>query len=153
MNIPMELADILKWRDTGTNEAKPAAIGMNREPAVDRYFSTMHPVFEDMVQFGVDYHSFMDNNDIAGLMEFTEKYKDSSYGRLATFVTGLQMDIEAVKNTLLYPHISNGLVEGNNNTIKCAKRVGGGRAKIDLLSATIIIRQLDKDPVELANTG
>ena len=153
MNIPLELVDILKWRDTGTNEVKPAAIGMNREPAVDWYLSTMHPVCEDMVQFGVEYHSFMDSNDIAGLIEFTEKYKNSSYGRLASFANGLQMDIEAVKNTLLYPHISNGLVEGNNSTIKCAKRVGGSRAKIDLLSATIIIRQLDKDPVALANAG
>ena len=45
------------------------------------------------------------------------------------------MDTDAVRNTLIYPDISNGIVEGINSIIKCVKRVCGGKAKIDLLTA------------------
>jgi len=111
----------------------------------------MHPVAEHMVQFGADYHSFMDRNDPDGLLEFIDKYKVDSFWRLARFAKGLEADIDAVRNTLLYPTISNGPVEGINSIIKCVKRVGGGRAKIDLLSATMILRQLQKESGELSN--
>lgn len=144
MNIPLELADSLNWRNTEPKEVKLVAIDVNRRAAVDYYMSTMYPVVEHMIQFGVDYHNFMDNNDPVGLLEFIDKYKDSKYTRLAKFANGLQMDIEAVKNTLLYPDISNGIVEGVNSLVKCIKRVCGSRAKIDLLAARTLLRQQDK---------
>jgi len=146
MGIPLELVDILNWRDTEPQEHKQVVADEKRESAVNNYLSVRHPVFEHMVQFGIDYHDFMDNNNQAGLPDFINKYIDDSYWRLARFAKGLQMDIEAVKNTLAYPHISNGPVEGTNSLTKCVKRVGGNRAKIDLLTATMVIRQLDKEP-------
>ena len=94
----------------------------------------------------------MDNNDPAGLLGFIDKYKTNKYKRLASFAKGLQMDLEAVKNTLLYPDISNGPVEGTNNLAKCVKRVGGSKAKIDLLAARVVLRQLDKPPAADANS-
>jgi transposase len=105
-----------------------------------------------MIQFGIDYHNFMDNNNPAGLLEFINKYKDSSHWRLARFAKGLQMDIAAVTNTLLYPDISNGMVEGINNAIKCDKRVCGGRANIDLLTSRTVARQLNKSSSLSGNT-
>ena len=144
MNIPLELADILKWRDIKPSVKKQAATSINTEAAIDHYMSVMHPVCDHMIQFGADYHNFMDKNDPVSLLEFIEKYKNDNHWRLARFANGLQMDIDAIKNTLLYPNISNGMVEGINNLIKCVKRVCGGKAKIDLLTAKMVLRQLNK---------
>ena len=114
------------------------------DAAVHHYISTMHPEYSHMIQFGADYHKFMDNNDPVGLLEFIDKYKDDRYWRLARFANGLQTDIDAVTNTLLYPDISNGVVEGTNSLIKSIKRVGGGKAKVDLLAAKMVIRHVGK---------
>ena len=144
MRITQELEGVLNWRAPGPTGMKTATIDNDLESAIDRMINSMHPVFGDMIQFGIDYHNFMDNNDPAALLIFIDNYKDSGYCRLAKFANGLQMDIDAVKNTLLHPDISNGPVEGINSLIKCDKRIGCGRAKIDLLTARIVIRQLHK---------
>jgi len=146
MNIPLELADALKWRDAGPVEKKQAAGEAGADGHVEHFMRAMHPAYGHMIQFGIDYHGFMDRNDAAGLVEFIDKYKDDEYWRLAKFANGLQMDFDAVKNTLLYPKISNGVVEGVNSLIKSIKRVGGGRAKIDLLTAKVVIRHQTKAP-------
>ena len=145
MKLPLELVDVLNWRDRDPIATRPP-IDLEIEASVNLLIGIRHPAFGHMIQFGIDYHSFMDNNDVAGLHEFIAKYKDDSYWRLAKFAKGLQMDIEAVTNTLLYPHISNGVVEGTNNAIKCDKRICGGRAKADLLTARTIVRQQMSKP-------
>ena len=134
---------MLNWRDCKPIVPKQP-IDADIEASVERFISVMHPVYKHLIQFGIDYHNFMDSNDVAGLHEFIAKYKNDSYRKLAKFANGLQMDIEAVTNTLLYPDISNGVVEGTNNAIKCDKRLCGGRAKIDLLTARTVLRQLSK---------
>ena len=144
MKLPLDLVDVFNWRDAGAVEMKQTTIEANADAAVENYLSTKYPVFGHMIQFGIDYHCFMDNNDPDALMAFIDKYRDSAYWRLARFANGLEKDITAVKNTLLHPDISNGLVEGINNDIKCIKRVGGGRAKVDLLAAKMVLRQLKK---------
>ena len=142
MKLPLDLVDTLNWRDIGAAEIKQAAIETNADATVEHYLRTKYPVYGHMIQFGIDYHNFMDNNDPDALFEFINNYKDSAYWRLAKFAKGLLKDIIAVKNTLLHPDISNGLVEGMNNDIKCIKRMGGGRAKVDLLAAKMVLRQL-----------
>jgi len=139
MKLPLELLDTLNWRETGPVAAKPS--NPETEAYVDRLITLMYPVFSHMIQFGVDYHKFMDGKDPAGLVNFIEKYKGDSYSRLVTFAKGLETDIDAVMNALLHPEISNGPVEGKNGSIKCDKRVYGGRAKIDLLTAKALLRQ------------
>ena len=141
MNLPLNLVDVLNWRDPDPLESKKPK-DADIESSVDSLIGSMYPVFGHMIQFGIDYHNFMDNNNVAGLHEFIEKYKGDSCWRLAKFAKGLQMDIDAVTNTLLYPDISNGVVEGMNNAVKCDKRVCGGRAKVDLLTARTVLRQL-----------
>jgi len=144
MNIPLELVNVLKWRENETDKKNPLINDPGIEMYVDQYISAMHPIYDHMIQFGVDYHNFMDNNDQLGLLDFIDKYKDDSCWRLAKFANGLQMDIEAVKGTLLYPDISNGPVEGINNLVKSTKRVCGGKAKIDLLTAKIVVQHVKK---------
>ena len=144
MNLPLELVDALKWRENETFDKKQPPVETIREASIEHYLNIMHPVYSHMIQFGIDYHNFMDNNDPVGLYEFIEKYKNDNYWRLAKFANGLQMDIDAVKNTLIYRNISNGVVEGINSLIKCIKRVGGSKSKIDLLTAKMVIRHSSK---------
>jgi len=153
MKIPLELAATLNWRENEPSDKKRPNINPNAEASVDHYLSTIHPVYDHMVQFGLDYHCFMDNNDPVGLLEFIGKYRNDSYWRLAKFANGLQMDIDAVRNALLYPDITNGPTEGINNIIKSVKRVGGGKAKIDLLTAKIVIRHVNKSARATKNVG
>ena len=141
MKLPRDLEGILNWNATEADGMKTTGIDSELEASIDRFINSMYPAFGHLVQFGVDYHKFMDSNDPAGLVEFIEKYRGDSYWRLAKFANGLQMDIAAVKNALLHPNISNGPVEGKNSSVKCDKRVYGGRAKIDLLTAKALLRQ------------
>jgi len=153
MKIPLELVDILNWRNTERDSQNHAANEVSHEAFVDYFLSTVHPVYNHMLQFGMDYHDFMDNNDPDGLLEFIDKYKDDSYWRLAKFANGLTKDLDAVKNTLLHPDISNGMTEGINSIIKCVKRVCGGKAKIDLLAAKMLLRHLNKPARAAINTS
>jgi len=151
MNIPLELVDVLNWRNIVPIEKQ--LIDTDIEASVDHFINSMYPVYDHMIQFGLDYHNFMDSNDPAGLLEFIDKYKNDGYWRLAKFANGLQMDLDAVMNTLLYPGVSNGMTEGINSMVKCIKRVCGGKAKIDLLTAKMLIRHLNKAPKETGATA
>ena len=45
-----------------------------------------------------------------------------------------------MKNSLIYPEISNGPLEGVNSRIKMKHRRGGGRAGMELLNAYNVLR-------------
>jgi hypothetical protein len=141
MNLPLDLVNVLNWGATVPAGMNAAAADAGAEASADRFMYATHPVLDHMVRFALDYHKFMDSGDPAGLLDFIEKYKGDSHWRLARFANGLQMDFDAVKNALLHPDISNGPVEGKNNSIKCDKRICGGRAKTDLLTAKALLRQ------------
>ena len=55
------------------------------------------------------------------LFLFIEKYKLSEIQEVCRFTNGLDIDIEAVENSLASP-LSNGFVEGTNNKLKMVKR-------------------------------
>ena len=88
-----------------------------------------------MVLFLIEFHACLDKNDVALLGAFIDKYKDSEIASVAQFANGLTNDYDAVKNCLLYPHISNGPIEGINSRTKYIHRRGSGRAGIELLNA------------------
>ena len=88
-----------------------------------------------LVAFLIDFHAWLDMNDEAALESFIDKYKDSEIDAVAQFANGLAKDYGAVRNCLLYPHISNGPIEGVNSRTKYIHRRGGGRASVELLCA------------------
>jgi len=49
-------------------------------------------------------------------------------------------DYEAVKNSLIYPEVSNGPLEGVNSRIKMKHRHAGERAEMELLNAYNVLR-------------
>jgi transposase len=71
------------------------------------------------------------------LLNFIEKYKNSSIKALSSFANGLNNDLAAVKNSVTSPY-SNGILEGNNNRLKLIKRMMYGRAKLPLLRAKVL---------------
>ena len=90
-----------------------------------------------LVQFLSDccYHVFH-AADPAALEVFIQQYQACcEIEPMAQYATGLEKDFEAVKNSLIYPEISNGPLEGTNSRIKMKHRRGGGRAGIELLIA------------------
>ena len=57
---------------------------------------------------------------------------------LLTFVKGLNQDLDAVTNAIVYDY-SNGLVEGTVNKIKVIKRIMYGRCRFDLLRSKCLM--------------
>ncbi len=88
------------------------------------------------------YHVF-DAADPAALNAFIQQYEACEIGPLAQYTTGLRKDYEAVKNSLIYPEISNGPLEGMNSRIKMRHRRGGGRAGLELLNAYNVLAARD----------
>ena len=62
--------------------------------------------------------TILDTGHEAGLDQFIQIYQDDGSEPIAVVACGLQQDLEAVKNCLRYPAISNGPMEGTNNKIK-----------------------------------
>lgn len=87
----------------------------------------------------VAFHEFMLSADVKKLDDFICKYQNDSIETIATFASGLKKDYEAVKNSLLYPQISNGPIEGTNHKIKMMRRRGYGRAGIELINALAVL--------------
>ena len=94
--------------------------------------------------------TILDTGDEAGLDQFIQTYQDDASEPIAVFASGLQQDLEAVKNCLRYPAISNGRMEGTNNKIKMVRRRGYGRAGLELLNALFALPwyYYDLDPTK-----
>lgn len=94
--------------------------------------------FDEMHEAASSFRDAVKKNSIKKLMKWIDKYKDSKLPKIVTFVKGIQLDIEAVRNALIYP-ISNGIVEGYVNKLKTIKRILYGKAKLPLLMRKMIM--------------
>ena len=98
-----------------------------------------------LLTFLVTFYDIFLSLDVTKLDRFICEYKKDSIEAIATFASGLEKDYDAVKNSLLYPQISNGPMEGTNNKIKMIRRRGYGRAGIELLNALVVLPWYYKD--------
>ncbi len=94
-----------------------------------------YPVIGMLVQFLSDCYHVFDAADPAALTALVQQYQACEIGPLAQYATGLSKDYEAVKNSLVYPEISQGPLEGINSRIKMKHRRGGGRAGLERFNA------------------
>jgi transposase len=69
-------------------------------------------------------------------IENTKKHK---IPEINSFITGIERDLEAVKNGIKYDY-NNGLVEGSVNKIKVIKRIMYGRCSFDLLKKKVLLQ-------------
>lgn len=94
--------------------------------------------FDEMYEAASRFWKIIKKNSVKKLLKWIEKFKNSKLPKIVTFVKGIQLDLEAVKNTLIYP-VSNGIVEGYVNKLKTVKRILYGRAKLPLLQRKMIM--------------
>lgn len=60
---------------------------------------------------------------------------------METYVNGLLLDIDAVKNAIKYKY-NNGLAKGSVNKIKLTKRIMYGRNSFELLKAKLLLKEI-----------
>jgi transposase len=101
--------------------------------------SEKYPIAMFLTVFLIEFYACLDSNDIEALERFIAKYIESSVDSVKQFAHGLEKDIEAVRNCLRYPDISNGRTEAANSRTKYVHRRGGGRASMELLNAYRIL--------------
>ena len=124
-------------------EATPPAKSPEQKNQTSRLFEALlgtNPLIGQLIQFlSACYHVF-DAADPAALTAFIQQYQACDIGPLVQYATGLANDYDAVKNSLIYPEISNGPLEGVNSRIKMKHRRAGGRAGMELLNAYNVLR-------------
>ena len=75
----------------------------------------------------------------AAIKEFYE-IENFNIPELQTYVNGIRIDINAVKNGIKLKY-NNGLAEGSVNKIKVIKRIMYGRNSFDLLKAKVLLHE------------
>lgn len=110
-----------------------------KKEELHKMISEEYPVVAYLAMFLKEFYAFMDSNDIEALERFIAKHIVSSIDSVKQFAHGLEKDIEAVRNCLKYPDISNGRTEGANSRTKYVHRRSGGRASVELLNAYRIL--------------
>ena len=104
----------------------------------------LFPIILIIEQFLKDCYYVFDSKDVNALDAFISKYLESPIEAFSNHAKGLSKDYEAVKNSLIYEHISNGPLEGMNNKIKMIHRRSYGRAGPILLNAYILLPQRNR---------
>jgi transposase len=132
--------------DTKPKQKKP------QKKLSDKAFEHIKSKFgyiQHLTDFLVSFHDVFLSLDVAKLDSFIRNYKNDAIESVSTFASGLKKDYDAVRNSLLYPRISNGPTEGFNNKLKMIKRRSYGRAGIELLNAYAVLpcyyKDLDKN--------
>ncbi len=105
----------------------------------------MYNIIPRLITFLVAFYEVLLSADVKKLDAFICKYQNDSIEALSVFASGLKKDYDAVKNSLIYPQISNGPMEGTNNKIKMLRRRGYGRAGIELINALAVLPWHYKD--------
>ncbi len=105
----------------------------------------MYPFIAYLLQFLLAFYDIFLYLDEQKLNSFIEQYQNDENEEIALFASGLKKDLTAVLNSLLYPQISNGPLEGTNNKIKMVRKRGYGRAGPELLNALMVLPWYYKD--------
>lgn len=91
----------------------------------------------ELRQFVSSFRKTINGNDPDKLDRWVIEYSANHMKELASFAKGLEADITAVKNAIIYD-LTNGPVEGMNNRLKALKRSMYGRAGNRLLMIKMI---------------
>ena len=88
--------------------------------------------FNQMYEATNSFSKIIKGSDSIELIRWMRKYWKTNIAHLKTFVKGVKLDYNAVKNTIIYD-ITNGITEGFVNKLKVVKRIMYGKASIGLL--------------------
>lgn len=97
-----------------------------------------YPILGQLYALLRDFHRIMFSQKVEDLDSWISNAASLKIEEIDTYVNGLTVDIEAVKNSIRYQY-SNGLAEGSVNKIKLIKRIMYGRNSFYLLKAKILL--------------
>ena len=122
-------------------DTQPKEQGATKTLTEDAYarLEQATPCLSALLTCLVAFYTVLLSGDVDRLDRFIETYLHDAMEPLAVFASGLKKDLEAVKNCLRYPEISNGPMEGTNHKIKMVRRRGYGRAGVELLNALLVL--------------
>lgn len=85
-----------------------------------------------------DFYISIKKRSLVLFEKILHKMRQCHIGAIESLARGIDRDIKAVRNAIIYPY-SNGRVEGLNNKIKALKRIMYGRGKLGLLTKRLIL--------------
>ena len=88
--------------------------------------------FNQMYEATNSFCKIIKGSESVELIRWMRKYWKTNIAHLKTFIKGVKLDYNAVKNTIIYD-ITNGITEGFVNKLKVVKRIMYGKASIGLL--------------------
>lgn len=110
----------------GISEEQFAAV-LNKYPQIEKVYTTVSELKEIMFSKNID-----------GLYNWINNALELGIEEINSFINGIKIDIEAVKNAILLKY-SNGLAEGSVNKLKVIKRIMYGRNKFNMLRSKVLL--------------
>ena len=105
------------------------------EAAIQKY-----PVLGQLYTLLKEFYRIVFSRKSEELDSWMETAAELKIDELDRYINGLQNDLKAVKNAIIYP-FNNGLAEGSVNKIKLTKRIMYGRNSFALLKAKLLINE------------
>ena len=100
------------------------------------------PLLVTIIQLVQKFRVILSDCSFEELDHWIEQVRDLENLELNKFVNGLERDKDAIENAMIYPELSNGLVEGKVNKLKKIKRIMFGRCTFETLRTKIILSEL-----------
>jgi transposase len=102
----------------------------------------IYPVLNNIYNISREFKEVLFSNEAFKLDTWIEKCKELNISELNSFISGVERDIDAVKNAITYKY-SNGLAEGTVNKIKVIKRIMYGRCSFELLRKKVLLNNFN----------
>ena len=88
-----------------------------------------------------DFYELIFSKRVEKLELWMEETRKLQIDEIDSYLAGLQKDLTAVKNSIIYSY-SNGLAEGSVNKLKVVKRIMYGRNSFELLRSKLLLLEL-----------
>ena len=97
-----------------------------------------YPIVQTIYHMVWEFRDIFKNKDINQLPHWIEKTKKLNIREMNSFILGLERDLEAVQNAIIYDY-NNGLAEGSVNKVKVIKRIMYGRCSFSTLRSKVLM--------------
>ena len=115
---------------------KPEKIDGISADDIDSVFQ-LYPVLPKLYELIDSFKKLLFEKKVKNLPKWIKKAEKLDIDEIKSFLNGISMDIDGVKNAIKYKY-SNGLAEGKINKIKVIKRIMYGRSSFAYLRRKIL---------------
>lgn len=102
----------------------------------------IYPKLKIIYDIAKDFKTLLFSKREFDLEMWIKRAKNLNIKELNSFISGIERDLEAVKNSIKY-EFSNGLAEGTVNKIKVIKRIMYGRCSFELLRKKVLLQNFN----------